>query len=112
MSWKRPDWYMTTQEFADLVVQSLEVTNHFKKDERVHPEDLVSAFVVAAETIAIGAGAAGKKVWAAEKKEAEKKAVMQTGNLRKDALPQDDEIAPHVESQDDFLGYSEWKHKK
>jgi hypothetical protein len=106
MSWERPSWYMTTQEFADLVVQSLEVTNHFKKGERIHPEDIVSAFVTAAETIAIGAGAAGKKMWAAEKK-----AVMEIGNLRKAALPQDDEIAPHVESQNDFLGYSEWKHK-
>jgi hypothetical protein len=36
---------------------------------------------------------------------------MEIGNLRKAALPQDDEIAPHVESQNDFLGYSEWKHK-
>ena len=106
MSWNRPDWYMTTEEFADLVVQSLEVTHHFKRGELVHPEDIVSAFVTAAETIGIGAGAAGKKVWAAEKK-----AVMETGNLRKAALPQDDEIAPYVESQDDFLGYSEWKHK-
>lgn len=106
MSWERPSWYMTTQEFADLVVQSLEVTNHFKKDERVHPEDIVAAFVTAAESIAIGAGAAGKKVWAAEKK-----AVMETGNLRKNALPVDDEIAPHTESQDSFLGYSEWKTK-
>lgn len=98
MSWKKPDWYMTTEEFAELVVHSLEVTHHFKRGERVHPEDIVSAFVTAAETIAIGAGAAGKKVWAAEKK-----AVMQTGNLRK---------AQDNESQDDFLGYSEWKHKQ
>jgi hypothetical protein len=104
MSWKKPDWYMTTQEFADLVVQSLEVTNHFKKDDLVHPEDIVAAFVTAAETIGIAAGAAGKKMWAAEKK-----AVMETKNLRKQALPIDDEIAPHVESQEDFLGYSEWR---
>lgn len=112
MSWNKPEWYMTTQEFADLVVQSLEVTNHFKKNERVHPEDIVSAFVVMAEAIAIGAGAVGSKVWAAEKKEKEKRAVMNTGNLRKAALPQDDEIAPHIESQDDFLGYSEWKNNQ
>ena len=103
MSWKRPDWYMTTEEFADLVVHSLEVTHHFKRGERVHPEDIVAAFVTAAETIGIGAGAAGKKMW-----EAEKKAVMETGNLRKYALPQDDEIAPVAE---DELGYSEYRHK-
>jgi hypothetical protein len=107
MSWTKPEWYMTTEEFAALVVDALETTNHFKRGERVHPEDIVSAFVVMSEAIALGAGAAGKKIW-----EAEKKAVMKTGNLRKAALPQDDEIAPYVESQDDFLGYSEWKHNQ
>ena len=109
MSWKKPDWYMTTEEFADLVVQSLEVTNHFKKGEKVHPEDIVAAFVTAAETIAIGAGAAGKKIWAAEKSGADKKAMMEAKNLRKNALPQDDEIAPQTEK--DELGYSEWRNK-
>lgn len=66
MTWERPAWYMTTEEFADLIVNALEVTNHFKKGERVHPEDIVSAFVTHAEAIAIGAGAAGRKVWASE----------------------------------------------
>lgn len=107
MNWERPSWYMTTEEFADLVIQALEETHHFKRGERVHPEDIVSAFVTHAEAIAIGAGAAGRKVH-----EAKKNAVMETENLRKNALPQDSEIAPHVESQDEFLGYSEWKHKK
>lgn len=105
---KKPDWYITPQEFADLVVESLERTNHFKRGERAHPEDIVIAFVTQAEAIAIGAGAAGRKIYEASKKNA----VMSPGNLRKIALPQDHEIAPHVESQDDFLGYSEWKHKK
>jgi hypothetical protein len=101
---------MTTEEFANLVVQSLEVTNHFKRGERVHPEDIVAAFVTAAETIAMGAGAAGKKMWEAEKKASEKRAVMETKNLRKQALPIDDEIAPYVE--DSSLGYSEWRNEK
>ncbi len=100
MSWNRPEWYLTTEEFAELIVESLEVTNHFKRSERVHPEDIVSAFVTAAEAIAIGAGAVGRKVWAAEKK-----AVMETGNLRKQALPEDDEISPAT------TGYSEYRHK-
>lgn len=109
MNRTRPDWYLTPREFADLVVKSLETTNHFKGDELAHPEDLVIAFVTQAEAVAIGAGAAGRKVHAANNK---KETVMKTGNLRKNALPQDDEIAPYAESQDDFLGYSEWKHKK
>lgn len=111
MSWNRPEWYMTTREFADLVVHSLEVTNHFKENERVHPEDIVAAFVTAAETIAIGAGAAGKKIWTAEKNQAEKRAMMQTKNLRKQALPVDDEIAPYTEDSES-LGYSESKFTK
>lgn len=100
---------MTPREFADLVVSSLETTNHFKSDELAHPEDIVIAFTTQAEAIAIGAGAAGRKVYAAKKK---KEAVMKTGSLRKSALSQDDEIAPHAESQEDFLGYSEWKYGK
>ena len=66
MTWQRPAWYMTIDEFADLVVKGLEQTNHFKRGEKVHPEDIVSAFVVVAESIALGAGAAGSKVWANE----------------------------------------------
>jgi hypothetical protein len=119
MSWKKPEWYLTTEEFAELIVESLEVTHHFKRGEKVHPEDIVAAFVTAAETIAIGAGAVGKKVWAAEKR-----AVMETGDLSKNtsgswasgsyssknsyALPPDDEIAPVTE---EALGYSEYRHK-
>lgn len=67
MTWERPSWYMTTQEFADLVVKSLEQTNHFKRGERAHPEDIVIAFVTQAEAIALGAGAAGKKVYEYER---------------------------------------------
>jgi hypothetical protein len=58
---------MTTEEFSDLIVNALETTNHFKKGERVHPEDIVAAFVTHAEAIAIGAGAAGKKMWEHER---------------------------------------------
>jgi len=69
MNWERPAWYMTTQEFADLVVKSLEQTNHFKRGERAHPEDIVIAFVTQAEAIALGAGFAGKKVHNASRAE-------------------------------------------
>jgi hypothetical protein len=118
MSWNKPEWYLTTEEFAELVVESLEVTHHFERDEKVHPEDIVAAFVTAAESIAIGAGAVGKKVWAAEKK-----AVMETGNLSKhgnsaftkeygslkDYAPTQERGAAPV--AEDELGYSEYRHK-
>lgn len=69
---------MTPQEFADLVVESLEATNHFKRNELAHPEDIVIAFTTQAEAIALGAGAAGRKVHAAAKD-----AVMKVGDLKK-----------------------------
>jgi hypothetical protein len=102
MNWECPEWYLTPQEFADLVVQSLEETNHWKKNERAHPEDIVIAFTTQAEAIAIGAGAVVRKI------SSKKNAVMQTGNLRKYALPEDDEIAPVTEES---LEYSEYRHK-
>jgi hypothetical protein len=101
MSWNKPEWYMTTDEFAALVVEALESTNHFKRGELVHPEDIVGAFVTVAEAIGIGAGAAGKKMWAAEKK-----AVMTTDDLKKN-----DDRGETTEVGQDEVGYSEWKNK-
>ena len=48
--------YMTPEEFASLVIVSLETNQYFKRNEKAHPEDIVSAFVAQAEAIAIGAG--------------------------------------------------------
>lgn len=63
MTWQAPSWYMTTEEFAELIVTSLEKTNHFSRDELAHPEDIVIAFTTQAEAIALGAGFAGRKVY-------------------------------------------------
>ena len=62
MSWQRPAWYITTEEFASLIVDSLEEQGYFKKGETVHPEDIVVAFTSTAESIAKGAAFAGKKM--------------------------------------------------
>lgn len=67
--YNKPDWYITTEEFAELVVTSLEQTNHFRRGERAHPEDIVIAFTTQAEAIALGAGFAGKKVYNAGRTE-------------------------------------------
>ena len=64
-----PAWYMTTEEFAELIVTSLEQTNHFSRDELAHPEDIVVAFTTQAEAIALGAGFAGRKVFHANRAE-------------------------------------------
>lgn len=63
MSLELPKWYMTTEEFATLVVDSLEEQNYFKKGERAHPEDIVIAFTSTAESIAKGAGFMVRKMY-------------------------------------------------
>lgn len=80
MSWEKPSWYVTPEEFADIIIQALEQTSHFKRNEAAHPEDLVFAFISHAEAIALGMSAVGQKVY-----KSEKKAVMTPTNLKKDA---------------------------
>jgi hypothetical protein len=58
---------MTTQEFADQIVEILAEQNYFKKGEPAHPEDLVIAFTSTAESFARGAGFVGKKVSESQK---------------------------------------------
>jgi hypothetical protein len=94
--------YMTTREFSDLVIQTLHEQNYFRHNDVAHPQDIAHAFTTVGETI-------GNAMSWAIKQESDlnkKNAVMQTGNLRKNALPQDEEIAPQES------GYSEWKFKK
>lgn len=62
MKWEPPSWYMTTEELASLIVESLDEQNYFKKDERAHPEDIVVAFTSTAESIAKGAGFVVRKL--------------------------------------------------
>lgn len=72
--------YMTTEEFAQLVVDSLDEQNYFKKGEVAHPADICVAFSTVAETI-------GKAMEWAIRQEADyrKQAVMSPTTLRKDA---------------------------
>lgn len=93
--------YMTTREFADLVIEALNDQNYFKKDDIAHPQDIAYAFTTVGETI-------GKAMeWAIqEEHKFRKQAVMKPMDLKKVALPEDDEIAPHVNE------YSESKFAK
>lgn len=119
--------YMTTREFADMVIDALDEQNYFKKDDVAHPYDIAMAFTTVGETI-------GKAMEWAISQEAQmklnhnisytttstgndtqytvtnKNAVMETKDLRKSALPIDDEIAPAID--DNEVGYSEWRSKK
>ena len=103
---------MTTEEFAAMIVDTLDEQNYFKKGIKNHPSDIMASFVSTAETIA------ATMEWAIEKVNdinlSQKVAMMTTGNLSKNisgshVLPIDDEIAPALVQEEDGLGYSEWK---
>lgn len=77
--------YMNTREFADLVIQALHEQNYFKNDDVAHPHDIAIAFSTVAETIGTTMS------WAISQEHKDKKnAVMQGGDLRKDALSVND----------------------
>jgi hypothetical protein len=101
--------YMNTQEFAELVVQALHDQEYFKKNETAHPQDIAYAFSTVAETIGSAMSWAISQETEMRKEIDKKKGMMQTGNLRKNALPIDEEIAPST--KEDGLGYSEYRHK-
>jgi len=116
--------YMTTTEFAALVVNALDEQNYFKKDAKAHPDDIASAFATISETI----GSAMSWAISKEHEVKQKQAVMRTTTLAKNnyytdttsaskvtfspstVLPTDDEIAPVIEDVE--FDYSEWKYGK
>lgn len=57
-----PDYYMTTEEFAAIIIDSLDEQNYFKKNQKAHPEDIVIAFTTQAEAVAKGAGFVIRKI--------------------------------------------------
>jgi len=112
--------YMTTEEFAAMIVDALDDQNYFKKGTKNHPADIVAAFTSTAETIGTAIEWAIKKE--SEIKKDQKIGVMSNGDLNKNTsgswsassssttnptvitqtysyghnhtLPQDEEIAP------------------
>jgi hypothetical protein len=116
---------MTTEEFADMVVQALHDQNYFKKDSKNHPGDIVIAFTSAAENIASALEWAISREHEVKKAQERKQAVMQTSTLSKNiadnatyhrniVLPMDEEIAPALLQDgeqlvnDQGIGYYEW----
>jgi hypothetical protein len=82
--WKKPAWYLTPKEFADIIVDSLEDNNYFKRDEKAHPVDIEAAFSTTATAIAHAIDAIGKKIHDAEK--SDKKAMMVPKDLNKNIV--------------------------
>jgi hypothetical protein len=109
--------YMTTEEFAAMVVDALHEQNYFKRGQKSHPGDIVMAFTSTAESIAAALEWAISKEHEVKQK---KQAIMRTSTLAKNTsgswssqnvvLPQDDEIAPLTEGVD--FDYAEWKYGK
>lgn len=87
---KNPDWYVTPQEFADLVVETMEEIGYFKPDEFHHPEDICISFQTVSQALAMGMGYAGKRVFDAHKKQEGldrlKETLMKPSNLKKTIL--------------------------
>lgn len=60
--YQAPDHYMTPAEFVDIVLECMEETHSFKRNEKAHPEDIVISLVLYAEAVAKGAGFVIQKV--------------------------------------------------
>lgn len=80
-NWEKPVWYLTPQEFADIIVDSLEENNYFKRDEKAHPVDIEAAFSTTAVAIAHAIDAVGKKIYQESKKN--KKGMMEATSIKK-----------------------------
>jgi hypothetical protein len=119
--------YMTTEEFAAMIVDTLDDQNYFKKGTKNHPSDIVHAFTTTAETIGTAMEWAIDKQSAAKLKQ--KLGLMSGGDLNKGGswstssssttnptvvtqnhsyghthiLPEDDEIAPALLEKEEPL---------
>jgi hypothetical protein len=106
--------YMTTREFADLIINALQEQNYFDSEEVAHPGDIAFAFSTIAETIGSTMSWAISQEHASSKKDA----VMQTGNLSKWSLHSgaNAEYGSMKNEESDSIseeesGYSEYRHK-
>ena len=100
--WGNSNLYMTTGEFADLVVEALHEQNYFKKDDTAHPQDIAYAFTTIGETIGSAMSWAIKQEHEAAKDGKIKRGLSEPKDLRKVALPIDDEIAP-INPRDELI---------
>ena len=56
-----PDWYLTVDEFARLVADTVYECGYFKRGDRMHPEDIEAAFTSTATAVSRGISFAGVK---------------------------------------------------
>jgi hypothetical protein len=55
MGYKMPNYYMTVDEFAKLVAETVYECGYFKPGDLNHPEDIEAAFTSTATAVAKGA---------------------------------------------------------
>lgn len=71
------DLYMTTQEFANMVVEALDEQNYFKKGTKHHPQDIAYTFSTVGETIGTA------MAWAISREHSVKRAMAEPKDLIK-----------------------------
>lgn len=94
--------YMTTREFADLVVEALNEQNYFKHDDVAHPQDIAYAFTTVGETIGNAMYWAIQQEHRARNNEKIKRGIMETGNLKKGII-QDNDEASSINPRDELI---------
>jgi len=55
MNWNKPNYYITVDEFANLVTEAVYECGYFKREDLNHPEDIEAAFTSTAVAVAKGA---------------------------------------------------------
>jgi hypothetical protein len=60
-SYNVPDWYLTVDEFAHLIADTVYECGYFKRGDRMHPEDIEAAFTSTATAVSKGISFAGVK---------------------------------------------------
>lgn len=81
MKSENPEWYMTPQEFAAIIILTLEENDYFQSDEKAHPQDIEYMFSIIGKAIAQGVSYAG--AMSSQKNKQKKNALLTPKNLLK-----------------------------
>lgn len=94
------EWYLTPQEFADIILDSIESSSSLKRNKKAHPDDLFAAFSAAAAAASISTSRIGNRLNQKNKKNT----IMTTGNLSKSISHQEYNDSIYlVDSDEDFI---------
>lgn len=97
------NFFLTTKEFSEVVVNAIVANNYYSENEMVHPEDLAEIFATTARTIGVSLSDIGRR-----NRTTPKRAMMQTTSLRKNVGK---EYSNDLD-EDASLGYNEAKYSR